>query len=242
MNKSQIAKALREAAFTPGKPGPLKVIADVGNINYYIRRATEFLTLSLTALTREQRVKYFDNALALTALAKVETQEQEKERRDFINPELGVPLPHITQTKEETEKTAFKVSQNWGGMMIYPKGTITQTKEETEEHRLKVTTNKVNKSSEDGCNSQDCVVSGICPGKDVLDAAKKTFGNNDDEVDKSEQTRKVYGTGNSVSPFSILGDVRDKDRSSESEGQVPEEVQPRPQDPFYPGTGSKTQH
>ncbi len=76
MNQSQIAKALREAVFSPGKPGPLKVIADVGNINYYIRRATEFLTLSLTALTREQRIKYFDSALGMIALAKVKTRSE----------------------------------------------------------------------------------------------------------------------------------------------------------------------
>ena len=88
MNKRQIAKALSSAAFTPGKLGPMKIIADVGNINYYIRRATEFLTLSLTALTREQRVKYFDCALGLIALAKVKTQETEKERCDFTNPEF----------------------------------------------------------------------------------------------------------------------------------------------------------
>lgn len=75
MNKSQIAKALREAAFSPGKQGPLKIIADVGNINYYIRRAMEFLTLSLTALTPEQKVEYFNNALSMIALAKVKTQE-----------------------------------------------------------------------------------------------------------------------------------------------------------------------
>lgn len=78
MNKRQIIKALTTAAFTPGKSGPLKVIADVGNINYYIRRAIEFTTLSLTALTREQRIKYFDNALGMIALAKVKTQEGEK--------------------------------------------------------------------------------------------------------------------------------------------------------------------
>ncbi len=89
MNKRQITKALSTAAFTPGKLGPMKVIADVGNINYYIRRATEFLTLSLTALTRDQRVKYFDSALGLIALAKVKTQEVTVEKtpspdKDFV--------------------------------------------------------------------------------------------------------------------------------------------------------------
>lgn len=76
MTKTQIAKALREAAFAPNVRGPLKVVADVGNLEYYIRRAMESLTFSLTALTADQQIDYLDTALSLTALAKVTIQNE----------------------------------------------------------------------------------------------------------------------------------------------------------------------
>ncbi|MEE9548731.1 MAG: hypothetical protein V3V68_05185 [Nitrosomonadaceae bacterium] len=134
MNQRQITKALSSATFAPGKPGPLKVIADVGNINYYIRRAMEFLTLSLTALTKAQRVKYFDSALGMVALAKVKTQN---------------------------------------------------------------------------------------------------------EVDKQKQAREVCGESDSVSTFGILGDIRDRDRSSESEGPISKETQSWPQITNPPGKNTQ---
>ena len=76
MNKRQIARALREAVFTPGKLGPLKIIADVGDADYYINRAREFLTLSLDSPTIEQQFYYLDMALSLIALAKVTKTEE----------------------------------------------------------------------------------------------------------------------------------------------------------------------
>ena len=84
----------------------MKIIADVGDINYYIRRATEFLTSSLTALTREQRVKYFDSALGLIALAKVKTQEQSLITIEGMGP---LKVADLTQTKGETEERRLKV-------------------------------------------------------------------------------------------------------------------------------------
>ena len=76
MNKRQIAKALREAVFTPGKPGPLKIIADVGDADYYINRAREFLTLSLESPSIDQHIYYLNMALSLIALAKVNINEE----------------------------------------------------------------------------------------------------------------------------------------------------------------------
>lgn len=40
---TQIRKILREAAFNPRDVGPLSIIADVGDSNYYIMRAIEEL-------------------------------------------------------------------------------------------------------------------------------------------------------------------------------------------------------
>ena len=77
MNKRQIATALREAVFTPGKPGPLKIISDVGNPDYYIKRSIEFLARSLESPTQEQKTYYLNMALSLIALAKV-TDEKTK--------------------------------------------------------------------------------------------------------------------------------------------------------------------
>ncbi len=150
MNKSQIAKALREAAFTPSKLGPMKIIADVGNINYYVRRATEFLILSFTALTQDQRVKYYDSAMGLIALAKVKTQEQgisNQNNTPNCGPALGSvkETPKITQTKEETKERAIKIPD-----------TVDCT--------------------QSVCDSGKCIAKGLCPGMDVLDAAKEIYG------------------------------------------------------------------
>ena len=78
--KRKIAAALQSATFAPGRPGPMKVISDVGNIDYYIRRAQEFLTLSLTALTTDQRDYYLTTALSVLALAKVENGQAKDQK------------------------------------------------------------------------------------------------------------------------------------------------------------------
>ena len=243
MNKRQIAKALSTAAFTPGKLGPMKIIADVGNINYYIRRATEFLTLSLTALTREQRVKYFDSALGLIALAKVKTQETEKDEV-FVHPRaLG-----------------------------YTPGSVGKNEVCKQNEEVPCT--------QDVCDSGKCIVSGICPGTDVLKATKEVFGKEEatvptddflqesmsggvrnlskktipeneyhpdefpgiihvagkeNEVDKQDKDGEVQGTGDSVPPLGVSGDIPDSPDGCQSPGQISEETQPRPeaQKPFY---------
>lgn len=71
----QIAAALRDAVFAPGKPGPMKVIADVGNFDYYIRRAQELLINVHCAPTADQRDHYLQHVLSVLALAKVENAE-----------------------------------------------------------------------------------------------------------------------------------------------------------------------
>ena len=78
MNKRQLQKILSESAFSPNKPSPLKVIADVGDNNdYYIRRAMEFLTLSLCESTKEQTDYYLKQAISLLAIARVRLQNGE---------------------------------------------------------------------------------------------------------------------------------------------------------------------
>lgn len=62
VSKTQITKILNDCKFNPRVPGPLKVIADVGNTDYYCRRAIEFIKCS----TSNDGMK---NAIALLALA-----------------------------------------------------------------------------------------------------------------------------------------------------------------------------
>ena len=204
MNKRQIAKALSTAAFTPGKPGPMKVIADVGNINYYVRRATEFLTLSLTALTREQRVKYFDSALGLIALAKVKTQEEMPITIGDINRNVTSPL-------KITDPTKILVS----------------VKNEMDKQDKDVP------CTQDECDSGRCMASGICSGVNVLKAEKEVFGKGNNEVDKQDKDGEVQGTGNSVPPLGVFRDIPDPPDGCQSPRQISEETQPRPEAPFY---------
>ncbi len=70
MNKTQITKKLRESAFAPNNPGPLKIIADVGNSEYYIKRAIEMLRHSEVQCSEKQKRSRVD-AISLIALARV---------------------------------------------------------------------------------------------------------------------------------------------------------------------------
>ncbi len=70
MNKTQIAKKLRESIFAPNKPGPFKIIVDVGNSEYYIKRSIELLRHSEIQATPVQKQSRID-AISLIALARV---------------------------------------------------------------------------------------------------------------------------------------------------------------------------
>ena len=70
INKRELAAVLRESIFAPNKPGPLKVIIDVGDTRYYSQRALELITLSLESPTEEQCAYYLEQAITLLAVAK----------------------------------------------------------------------------------------------------------------------------------------------------------------------------
>ncbi len=235
MNKRQITKALSTAAFTPGKLGPMKVIADVGNINYYVRRATEFLTLSLTALTREQRIKYFDSALGLIALAKVKTQETEKDEV-FVHPRcLGytpgsVGKNEVCKQNEEVPCTQDVCDSGKCIVSGICPGTdvLKATKEVFGKDNNEV--DKVGATCNGSCNTQDCVAYNFCPVKDVV-IVKKDIN----EVDKQDKDGEVQGTGDSVQPLGVSRDIPDPPDGCQSPRQISEETQPRTeaQKPFY---------
>lgn len=70
ITKRELAAVLRESVFAPNKPGPLKVIMDVGDTRYYRQRALELVTLSLETPTKEQCAYYLEQAITLLAVAK----------------------------------------------------------------------------------------------------------------------------------------------------------------------------
>jgi len=70
MNQTQIAKKLRDSVFAPNKPGPLKIIADVGNSDYYINRAVEMLRHSLVQSSSNIKCRMQTDAISLIALAR----------------------------------------------------------------------------------------------------------------------------------------------------------------------------
>ena len=71
ITKRGITATLRESAFTPSTPGPLKVIIDVGNIDYYITRAIELCTLALESKSVMQKLAVLTKAISLLAVGKI---------------------------------------------------------------------------------------------------------------------------------------------------------------------------
>jgi len=74
MNKSQIRAKLKDSVLAPNKNGTFKIIADVGNSDYYIKRAIEILRLS-EIKDAEVRKQARINAITLIALARVYDEE-----------------------------------------------------------------------------------------------------------------------------------------------------------------------
>lgn len=83
ITRNQLAATLRESVFTPSKPGPMQVVLDVGDVNYYIRRALEFVTFASENFTPDSRIMYLENAITLLAVAKFQLKK-EKEAKNNI--------------------------------------------------------------------------------------------------------------------------------------------------------------
>lgn len=67
ITKTQISKILNDCKFNPRIPGPAKIIADVGNYEYYIKRAIEILQVTLAS--EDLGESNLQQAIALLALA-----------------------------------------------------------------------------------------------------------------------------------------------------------------------------
>jgi hypothetical protein len=75
VTKRKISAALRDAIFTPSEDGSMKIIVDVGDMDYYIRRAQECLHKAIEAPLADDCKNHLKMALQLTALASVHNAE-----------------------------------------------------------------------------------------------------------------------------------------------------------------------
>ncbi len=76
INKKEIAAVLRESVQAINRPGPLRVIVDVGDTRYYVQRAVELGTLILESPTSEQQIAYLSDAIFLLGVAKHDIQSK----------------------------------------------------------------------------------------------------------------------------------------------------------------------
>lgn len=72
---TQIKSFLNKCVFNPKKPGPLSIIADIGNANYYENRAIEFIKEAqfIDCMTPDNMLYYDDKiikAIQLLVLAR----------------------------------------------------------------------------------------------------------------------------------------------------------------------------
>lgn len=66
VTKRKLQAILKESVFTPSEPGPLKIIAEVGDKNYYVQRSIELCKMFL----EDPGLDYLTQAISLLALAK----------------------------------------------------------------------------------------------------------------------------------------------------------------------------
>ncbi len=70
ITKKELAAVLRESVQAINRPGPLRVIVDVGDTRYYVQRVKELVTLILESPTSEQQIAYLEDAIFLLGVAK----------------------------------------------------------------------------------------------------------------------------------------------------------------------------
>lgn len=91
VNKKLIAQILRDSVFSPTEPGPLKVIAEVGDPRYYKQRAIEMIHTSVDTPFAGDEIQM---AISLLALAMAESQlRNNRELLKYAKPADGKPYP-----------------------------------------------------------------------------------------------------------------------------------------------------
>lgn len=79
ITKQKIASTLQESVFTPTTPGPLRVIIDVGDIDYYIKRSIELLLLASRSDSGKQKLELLTQAISLSAVSKILIRHNQNE-------------------------------------------------------------------------------------------------------------------------------------------------------------------
>ena len=78
LSLTKIRKALKSVAFNPRVPGPMKVIADVGDCSYFEKRAIEEISYCVSIRLHNDEQKYRENidmAIRMFILVKVTIDE-----------------------------------------------------------------------------------------------------------------------------------------------------------------------
>lgn len=106
ITKRELAAVLRESVVAPNKPGPLKVIIDVGDPRYYMQRTLELVTLSLTSPSTEQQEYYLEQAIFLLGVAKHTIRRNQKKAN--LNPDKLETDVDLQESIEEIEKIRIR--------------------------------------------------------------------------------------------------------------------------------------
>jgi len=102
ITKKELAAALRESVAAINKPGPLRVIVDVGDTRYYVQRAIELLTLVLESPTPQQQAAYLEDAIFLLGVVKCYTNN------DMCSEEEKWPMALAAERKAVSDQEATR--------------------------------------------------------------------------------------------------------------------------------------
>ncbi len=76
INIRELAAVLRESVISLVKPGPMRLMAEIGDHRYYRQRALELINLTLMASTPAQQTHYLEQAITLLGIAKHVIQQE----------------------------------------------------------------------------------------------------------------------------------------------------------------------
>ncbi len=76
INTRELAAVLRESVVSLVKPGPMRLMAEIGDHRYYRQRALELINLTLMASTPAQQTHYLAQAITLLGIAKHVIQQE----------------------------------------------------------------------------------------------------------------------------------------------------------------------
>ncbi len=100
---TSIKSFLNKCVFNPKKPGPLSIISDIGNPDYYERRATEYIKEAGILETRlRSNLPYYDDkiikAIQLLCLARETLHQEFKDLDDIENNNESKNITKETKT------------------------------------------------------------------------------------------------------------------------------------------------